>query len=218
MLGQTGPLDQPNAAHRRTFRSEEELKMRDLIEAWGRNRWPGRRVVHELVMGRGENRADVVFIGTEGFSVVEIKSSFDTSSRMLAQVAMFCAASQEVWLYCDGKFTNDVKLVRHLLPRVGHLHSQRDSWNAPLGDPEIIHEAKPRVPFSEALLSLLWVAELTAEARRASVWQGNPSRPPTHAALVRAMLKLTAGEQMAAVCRQLRARDALWRADPPVAA
>jgi hypothetical protein len=52
-----------------------------------------------------------------------------------------------------------------------------------------------------------------AEAVRHRVWQGKYG---TSAKLVSALLKLSHHEQVAAVCRQLRGRDALWRADPPI--
>jgi hypothetical protein len=45
------------------------------------------------------------------------------------------------------------------------------------------------------------------------VWQ---DKGGMHARLVEAMLRLGPAERLAAVCRQMRARDALWRADPPV--
>jgi hypothetical protein len=68
-------------------------------------------------------------------------------------------------------------------------------------------------PEPEAMLSLLWVGELAEEVQRFRL--GGTDKAP-HRVLVARMLRLTAAEQLAAVCRQLRARDAVWRADPPI--
>jgi hypothetical protein len=57
------------------------------------------------------------------------------------------------------------------------------------------------------------MAELYAEAVRFRVCG---AKAPTHAKLVSYLERLTPKEQLAAVCRQLRARSALWRADPPI--
>jgi hypothetical protein len=212
LLREVEPLDQATRSPMHRFRSRDELEMRDALESWGRARWPGRRVVHELVMDRGTIRADAAFIGVDTFDVFEIKSGYDGVDRLLHQAAGFALASPRVWIFAHGKHRDDVEMVRHLLPQVGLLR-----WDPMDGGSILLeHEAETRPPHPSALLALCWVAELRAEATRARLWQGK--KPPTHKRLVELMKTLSPEEQLAAVCRQLRARQALWRADPPIAA
>jgi hypothetical protein len=202
---------------RRIYRSDAELRMRDAVERWGRAKWPDARVCHELVMDRGTVRADVVFVSPGHLVAVEIKSEHDDTSRLLHQAGMFRLAVPELWIAAPLRHTGDAELVRYLMPSIGVALTDRDRSQGALPGQFELEEAQPAQPFQpwpEACLSLLWVAELAAEASRARVVQGRSKQ--THRALVAAMLRLTWPEQLAAVCRQLRARQAFWRADPPV--
>jgi hypothetical protein len=100
MIREITPDAQGNYAgnKRPIYRSDNELKMREAVEAWGRPRWPNARVVHELVMGRGAVRADVAFITPNHIAVVEIKSDRDDTDRLLHQAGMFRAAVPELWI------------------------------------------------------------------------------------------------------------------------
>ena len=100
MIRETTPDAQGNYAGKKRpiYRSDNELKMREAVEAWGRPRWPNARVVHELVMGRGAVRADVAFITPNHIAVVEIKSDRDDTDRLLHQAGMFRAAVPELWI------------------------------------------------------------------------------------------------------------------------
>lgn len=207
LIQSTAPMHQAAPRRQTYYRSEEELKMRDALEAMGRADWPGRRIVHELVMGRGTVRADMAFIGEDTFDVIEIKSRYDTAERLMNQVAMFSLAAPRLWLCAPEKHEHDIEIIRHLLPHVGlFIYDKGNVWP--------VYEAKPREPHPEALLSLCWVAELHLECERAGLWQSK--RPPTHTKLVQMMQKLSPEEQLKVVCRRLRGRDALWRADPPI--
>jgi hypothetical protein len=100
MIRETTPDAQGNYAGKKRpiYRSDNELKIREAVEAWGRPRWPNARVVHELVMGRGAVRADVAFITPNHIAVVEIKSDRDDTDRLLHQAGMFRAAVPELWI------------------------------------------------------------------------------------------------------------------------
>lgn len=202
---------------RRVYRSDAELKMRDAVERWGRAKWPEARVCHELVMDRGTVRADVAFVSPAHIAVVEIKSEYDDTSRLLHQAGMFRLAVPEVWIAAPHRHTEDARLIRYLMPSIGIALSDRDRAIGPLPDDFMIEAVEPAEqfqPWPEACLSLLWVAELAIEARLANGVQHHGKL--THAALVAAMSRLTWPEQLAAVCRQLRSRQAFWRADAPI--
>lgn len=200
-------------------RSGAELAMRDAVERWGRAKWPEARVVHELVMDRGTVRADIAFVSPMHIAVVEIKSEHDDTSRLLHQCGMFRLAVPELWIAMTHRHAGDAKLIRHLMPSIGTCLSDRDRQIGPAPDHFDLDEVEPAalfVPWPAATLSLLWASELDAEARRSSLVQGRGSRPQSHASLITKMLRLTWDEQIVAVCRQLRAREAFWRADPPI--
>lgn len=198
---------------RRTYRSQDELDMRDAVDLWGRTKCPDARQVHELVMDRGKVRSDMALIQPAHFVAIELKSEWDSLDRLMLQAAMFRLASPELWVVCHERFLKDLDAVRYLIPTLGVMRATREpAFGGPFGL-EIIHAAEPHVPCPTALLSLCWVAELHAEAVLARLCG---PKAPTHARLVAMMERLSPAEQMAAVCRQLRKRNALWRADPPI--
>lgn len=193
--------------------------MREAIEAWGRAKWPAARVVHELVMDRGSVRADMAFVSPDHLVAVEIKSEFDDTTRLLQQAGMFRLAVPELWIASPHRHTKDTDLIRYLMPSIGVALTDRDRQIGPLPAEfkvEDVHQAAPFQPWAEATLALLWRSELCAEAQRHNLVQ-NANRL-THAQLLSRMLRLTWPEQLAAVCRQLRGREAFWRSDPPVRA
>jgi hypothetical protein len=208
LTGAHDVLDQPKAAQKpRRYRGPQEAALRDAVDLWGRARWPDARVCHELVMDRGTVRLDVAFVCPATLVTVELKSGFDTMERAIHQVAMATLASHEVWLICAGRYAEDMRLIHYLLPNVGIA-----DHSGPPGQEEIkvLAEAAPRVPHPVAQASLLWVAEL---ARALGV--GGP-RPGSHAQLARRLAALPPEDRDALVCRELRGRNALWRADDPV--
>ena len=216
LIHPSGPQDQPRSAVMKSYRSDAELRMRVEIEAWGRARWPEARVVHELVVDRGAARADMAFIGTDHFVAVEIKSAHDYTDRLMMQAATFRLMAPELWLAVAPCHMRDTEMVRYLLPSIGLLRVQVEPPDRP-AEMDVDAEAVRFEPHPAAMLSVLWVAELLAEARRFRVVTDNRKKPPSHAWLVGAMTRLmSSGEQMQAVCRQLRARNAMWRADPPI--
>ena len=206
---------------RRLYRSKEELAIRDALERVCRLRWPEARLVHELVMGRGSVRADLAAVAPNHLAAFEIKGPHDDTTRLINQVAMYRLAVPEVWMVVAAQHRSDGDMVRYLLPSVGLavVHGLDRYGESMMKDGvllEVVAEAAPVEPHPEALLSLLWVSELVSEAGRARIWQGNTNKPPSHAKLVEMMKKLGPAEKIAAVCRQLRSRQAQWRADPAV--
>lgn len=203
----------------RSYRSKQELALRDMIERWGRAKWPEARCVHELVMGRGTVRADMAFVSPAHIAVIEIKSEYDDTNRLIVQAGTFRLAVPELWVISPNKHIEDAELVRYLMPSIGLGTPSRESLLGTFDAETEVVERSPASAFQQvpkALLSLLWVAELAAEARRHRLLQDTRKKSPNHNALVSMLLTLTPEEQLASVCRQLRSRDAFWRADPVV--
>lgn len=219
-------------AVRTSYRSDAEIAMREVLEGWCRTRYPDSRLFHELVMGRGTVRADLAAIKTDHLAAFEIKGPFDNTERLLHQIAMFRLAVPELWIVVAGRHAKDAQVIRHLLPSVGLLEivhvsnaqwdasdqrSYRSAWQGTVDRTalrvEVIAEAEPFTVLPSALLGLCWVAELDAEAKRARLVQGSRN---THDKLATAMERLSPAEQMEAVCRQLRARETMFRADAPI--
>ena len=197
------------AAKAKRYRGATEIELRQAVETWGRERWPDARVCHELVMDRGNVRLDVAFVRPSRLIVVELKSGYDTMERAIHQVSVARLAAHEVWLITDRRHGHDVRMVKFLLPSIGTAHGETVGMENTLRI-KVAEEPAPQAPHPEALASVLWVEELRAALR----WGG--TRAPPHITLVRAMAALPPRERDALVCRELRARKALWRADPPI--
>ncbi len=192
------------------YRSPDELMIRAALEEWGRARWPDRRVLHELGMGRGSVRADVVFAGTDSFSACEIKSAYDNSDRLVNQLAVFRLSSPEVWLVSDARHGRDAELMGYLLPSIGLMEARVSGDGAALA---VLREPGPFSPDLDCMLSLLWVEELRETVTRLGIRV--PARA-THTVLRRALMEAGESTALREVCRGLLGRRTLWRADPPV--
>lgn len=214
-------------AIRHAYRSSEELAMRDALEGWCRARWPDARIVHELVMGRGSVRADLAVVEPDHLVAFEIKGPHDNMMRLVHQVALYRLSVPELWLVVGRDKDGDAELIRYLLPSIGVLrvtglpHSNYRSLVEENGSTvpiriELIHPAELFRPDPECLLQLCWSAELLAIAGRTGCWQQRGSKPPAHARLVAALKALSVQEMVPEVCAELRARQAFWRADPPI--
>ena len=203
------------AARRSGYAAMAELALREALEALCRERWPGARVVHELVMGEGKVRADVVAIDTAHIVAFEIKASYDNTVRLLHQVGMYQLCVPEVWMLVDQRHADDAKLIRHLLPCVGLIAAPDLRRTRPEAVTlEIVAEPDPRPVVPEMLLRLLWAQEL----RICCDEVGSPvTTKATRAVMVNRLLShLDVSTLIEVACRRLRARDALWRADAPV--
>lgn len=217
LIRPTAPDEAAAGPKRPIYRSDHELALRGMVERWGRAKWPDARVCHELVMDRGTVRADLAFVSPDHLVAVEIKAPYDQTTRLLQQVGMFRLATPEVWICAAARHHSDADLVRYLLPSVGLLLTDMDRSVGAVPTDASLDEVCPAdvvAPHPEAMLALLWVEELLAEALRHRLAQIRSGW--THAKLVKLLMRLDPEEQTAAVCRQLRARSAFWRADPPI--
>lgn len=208
------------AAQRKGYAARSELELRNGLETVLRDRHPEARVVHELVMGAREVRADVVAVAPNHIAAVEVKGAYDNVSRLMHQVGMFQLCVPEVWICCAKEHAEDARLIRHLLPSVGLMvgtNLDKHYHRVQTVDPlllEIEAEPAPREVVPEMMLEMLWAEELrnACHSLRISA-TANTTRPRCIAALLE---HASMEEIVAATCRQLRARDALWRADAAI--
>src|ERR1035437_6354439 len=185
------------AAQRHGHASRSELGLRNALEAFCRERWPAARIVHEMVMGARQVRADVVAIDPNHIVAVEIKGAYDDTTRLLHQVGMYQLSVPEVWMVVAKKHRDDAMLIHHLLPSVGVItgdgiegrHSQGlDVEEVKL---EVLHESAPREPAVDMLLEIMWANELAAMCLRLKVLVG---KKPSRLTMIRAIRDLAIDE------------------------
>lgn len=116
------------------------------------------------------------------------------------------------------KHGDDARLIRHLMPSVGLLVAEgmnSRNWGDETNPVALTveAEAQPRTPVLEMTLRLLWAEELRAACAALKIGYVPKT---TREKCVKKLRELPADEVFAAICDQLRGRDALWRADPPV--
>ncbi|WP_421724765.1 hypothetical protein [Bauldia sp.] len=174
--------------------------MRDVVERWGRQRWPDARVVHELVVA--EKRIDMAFVGRHELNGVEIKSSKDRLGRLDEQMAVFRRHIPMVWLAVAPKWAEQTAIMDRLVCTADEIVT---------GPGGFVSENWRVYP---AMLDLLWADEARALASRHRVSYG--PRTPCYKLLPELARLLTGDEIVEGVCRELRARDAFWKADPPI--
>lgn len=81
----------------------KESQIRDvLISKCGDLGFDGARFIHEMNLGRGKVRADLVVV-KDGVHGIEIKSRFDNLSRLKHQMAGYSKVFKTVTLVCDPK-------------------------------------------------------------------------------------------------------------------
>jgi len=188
--------------------TNEERRMRQAAIAWARPRWPGCRVIHELVLG--ERRIDLVFVAERDMAGMEIKSSVDTLDRLEPQMKEYSRYLPELWLAVAPRWQDH--------EQVGHYP------NVLIVDPPRVTERmRGRKPARDELvcsrlLELLWYSEACAIAVRADVI---PLRVPKqirrHQVLKLLSRLLTGNEIIAEVCRELRARELVGQgSDAPI--
>ncbi len=210
------------AAQRSGYASRAELRLRNAMEELLRARHPEDRMCHEMVMGEREVRADLVAVSPNHIAAVEVKGDYDKTVRLLHQVGMYQLCVPEVWIVTAKEGHNsDAELIRWLLPSVGVITGTgfKQKWNHVEADDvvlTVVHEPVPREPVPRQMLEMLWAQELANIVARRRVMAFAPSKIPTRAkAIASALEALTYQEILVEVCTELRARQALWRADPP---
>lgn len=209
------------AATRRGYAGRAELVLRNSLEDFCRGRWPNARICHEMVMGEGRVRADLVAVGPDHIAAFEIKGEYDDTTRLLHQVGMYQLCVPEVWIVVPvGRHADDARVLRHLLPSIGLLvgagTSAQNHYTFDGKDFGLIVEAEPapRAVHIEMMLEMLWRDELAAACGRTRCH--SVSKKSTRKQMVQALHGLPVAELQHEVCTELRARNALWRADPAI--
>lgn len=204
------------------FAAQAELALREALEKFARSRWPDARLCHEMVMGEGKVRADMVAIDSAHIAAFEVKGEYDDTTRLLHQVGMYQLCVPEVWMVVAIGHAGDARLIRHLLPSVGLLvgagESSRHHYEFDGKEFGLVIEAEaaPRPVVPEMMLQMLWHSELASICGRTRCYavSGKSTRP----SMIKALLALPLEELQRETCNELRARDALWRADRPIIA
>ena len=118
-----------------------------------------------------------------------------------------------------GRHAEDARVLRHLLPSIGLLvgagMSERNHYEFDGKDFDLVVEAEPqpRAVHPEMMLEMLWRNELYGACDRLRIAL---SKKPTRPEMIKKLLELPLGTLQREVCTELRSRDALWRADPPI--
>lgn len=209
------------AATRRGYAGRAELALRNALEAFCRERWNEARICHEMVMGERKVRADVVAIDHAHIAAFEVKGEYDDTTRLLHQVGMYQLCVPEVWMVVPvGRHAEDARILRHLLPSVGLLvGTGQSAANHYVFDGKdfgltVEAEPQPRSVHVEMMLEMLWAAELVGACNRLRISLG---KRPTRPQMIKQLLELPTETLQREVCIELRGRDALWRADAPIA-
>lgn len=182
--------------------------MRAAIIAWGRARWPGVRVIHELACG--ERRTDLVFVCDRDIVCFEIKSSVDRLDRLAPQLKEYQRFFPEVWAALAPCWEEDgLRDIPNRMTVDGAGGTVR------------VHGRRLR-PFRDELvcsrlLELLWVSEAQTIAQRTGVIPGTPTRQLAGKTKKMLARLLTGNQIIAEVCRELRARQLVGRgSDAPM--
>lgn len=214
-------------------RSNEELRMRELVVAKLRQQFPSARIVHELPLRYSSNRIDLAAITETEIVSVEIKSSKDVADRLEKQVRSFLPVSSRVIVALAPKWNPDPTLVwtdtkygRHgsyeytaVQTLLRGLGGPIETWtvSAEAGTIKATdgewHDNRPG--WALMMLDMLWREELLAIAGSHRICL--PKRP-THMDARNACEELMTGREIrAAVCRALRRRSAFDKAsDGPI--
>jgi hypothetical protein len=212
------------AAQRSGYADKAELRLRNAMEMLLRQRHPEARMCHEMVMGAREVRADLVAVCPAHIAAVEVKGDYDNTTRLLHQVGMYQLCVPEVWIVtAKAQHASAAELVRWLMPSVGLITGTgfQKEW-AKAEDAEecvltIVHEPVPREPVPRQMLEMMWAQELANIVTRKRIMVFAPSKkPPRHHMINTALEALNYQEILTEVCTELRARNALWRADAAI--
>ena len=205
--------------------SIEETQMRAAVTAWGRARWPGCRVLHELVLG--ERRIDLVFVSDRDLAGVEIKSSVDRLTRLADQMKEFSRYLPEVWAAFAPRWIESEEARQEFRNVPNLICVDVSNAERPVSDwrPSARKPVRDELVCSR-LLELLWRDEAARIAQRMGVIPG-VVHTQMRAPLIKKMLArlLTGNEIIREVCAELKARplvglnsDGAMRAGEPASA
>jgi hypothetical protein len=194
----------------------EELRLRARVAEWGRARWPGARMLHELAMG--ERRIDLLFVCERDLIGVEIKSSRDKLTRLDGQMKEYGRYVPEVWLAVAERWRDHDDVIG----RAGNLLIVPDD-----GRPAFIQKPAPgRKPYRDELvcsrlLELLWYEEAARIAVRTDVIPMRVPKQFRKGKVLKLLARLLTGNEIIEnVALELRARPSAggWRSDRPTRA
>lgn len=210
------------AVTRGGYAAQHELALRNAMESLMRGRMPDARMCHEMVMGAREVRADLVAVGPSHIAAIEVKGEYDNVSRLMHQIGLYQLCVPEVWMVVSADKCDAGRLVRWLLPSCGLIvaHNLVPDWRSREVPPdarlEIEAEPVPRDPHPLMMLEMMWAEELANICNRTMVAQIGAKKPRRAKMIEWLMATYTGAALLVECCTELRARQALWRADPPV--
>lgn len=178
----------------------EVERMTAAVTAWGRARWPGCRVVRELVLGA--RRVDLVFVCERDLAGMELKSGADTLARLEGQMREYGRYVPEVWLAVAPRWLEDEAV---------------DHWGRNLVSVSAAGDVTDRRPGQKPhrdelvcsrMLELLWRSEAASIAVRAGVIPVRVPKQFGRGKILKMLSRLLTGNEIIAeVCQELRARQ-----------
>lgn len=177
----------------------ETLRLTEAAARWGRARWPGCRVIRELVLG--ERRVDLAFVCDRDIIGMEIKSATDTLGRLSAQIKEFWRYVPEVWVAIDPKWQDREEVryagVNKIVVGADNVVTEYRQGQKPYRD-ELV---------CSRLLELLWYEEACSIAVRTDVIPVRVQKQIRKGHVLKMLARLLTGNEiLSEVCRELRAR------------
>lgn len=197
----------------RILASAEEAQMRDAVIAWGRARWPGSRVIHELQIGGC--RVDLAFVCPQNLIGIEIKSSLDVLARLERQTRQYTRHMPETWLAFAPKWFEHVRTEVHRSMGWLQVSDGVVQENFQFGPHHnSARHAHRDMMLTVPMLYLLLKPELQSLGRQHGL---RIKSKMDCMDLYRALARGLTGDQIVyGVCARLRARNVGWVADAPI--
>lgn len=198
-------------------RSSAEVEIREAVVARFRQIWPDARIIHEMNVAYGRNRADVVAVTPKKLIITEIKSERDKLDRLFEQARTFrsachmmVVAAHEKWFvqppmveFAPGSFRQPPSPIVEALRGEYAVMWRYPEPQRPVRD-WTAYDYQEQHPWPVRMLWLLWVEELKDICeRRRIAFSGRPSST----ALIEGILHHLRGWEIEQeVCRELRRR------------
>lgn len=205
-------------------RSEAEAEIRECVVAKLRRSRPDGRIIHEINIGGGKNRVDVMCVSPAEIITAEIKSEKDKLDRLADQIATMRNCSHITIAALHRKFMPEIDTTFE--PRLDCIPYGTLTWWHPSArdmaeahhpafrwrDPDLRDSLGKPLPHDA--LDLLWRAELLDLCAELSV---STDRKANMVRLKTALRwQATGGDLTKGICRALRRREPCAEADPPL--
>jgi len=195
-------------------RGSAEQAIRAAAVELARSYWPSARIVHELNIENGSNRADLAVVGEEQLILIELKSERDTLDRLLDQIRAYQMVAHHVVVVGHERWFEPPNESErwdwryHRSPMTEAVRGEATLWRFSAGKCEGERPGKycsyRAWPWTARMLNLLWRAELERVCRALRVFVGRRSTRPS---MIDDLMRLCrAPELEAAVLEQLRHR------------